>query len=240
MKYARDGIKHYWVFAYRRALGASMVTFAVALAAGILFSSVLGSVFLINPVISFVFWLLLILITAFTIVISFVNAHSSTTKFMNSKELPIHKKYVGAWLAIIVIGILSFLLPLLFVSYSFEPLIFLFTFGGILWIMYISVAALFRYRYVELAFGAVALWAVFVVSALLLAGNSSSASIASSSYAEVTTITFTVMIILVFGIIGMMMLFNSTNDFIHEIEDMISLSMAPETKTKSQKLRRRK
>ncbi|EQD39016.1 conserved hypothetical protein, membrane, partial [mine drainage metagenome] len=139
-----------------------MVTFAIALAAGFIFTSVMNAALAPNYILDVSFWAVLIIITTFILVINFVNAHLSIVKYMNDTEHRAHTKYTGAWLAAIVIGALVFLMPILFLNSYIEPFVFLFSFGGILWVVYFSSAFLFKNYYHELAFGAIILWVFFV------------------------------------------------------------------------------
>ncbi|MCL4362864.1 hypothetical protein M1439_00245 [Candidatus Marsarchaeota archaeon] len=218
MDYARDHIKRYWIFSYRRALGISMVTFAMALAVGMVFTSLISASPYANPVVEFAFWMLLILITSLTLVFSFMNAHASSIKFMTREEHMTHSKYTGIWLASIVLGALIFIFPIFFVTNAIEPLIFLFSFGGILLVMYLSVGLIFKHTYTELAFGAAALWIIFIVSIVATTEGAATLNVPTSAYLSVNLFISISSLIVVFAFIGLMMLFNSTKEFVTDFE----------------------
>ena len=218
MNYAREHIRRYCAFAYRKALGASMVTFAIALAAGFIFTSIMNATLAPNYMLDLSFWAVLIIITTFILVINFVNAHVSITKYMNDYEHKKHTKYTGVWLAALVIGALVFLMPILFLNSYIEPFIFLFSFGGILWVVYFSTAFLFRNYYHELAFGAIILWIFF---ALGVAEFNSFLLLSPTGLLPLAVAM--VVLIITFGIVGTMLLFNSTKDFVVDFEKGVSL-----------------
>ena len=190
-----------------------MVTFAIALAAGFIFTSVMNATVAPNYILDISFWAVLIIITTFILVINFVNAHISITRYMNDFERKKHTKYTGAWLAALVIGALVFLMPILFLNSYIEPFIFLFSFGGILWIVYFSTAFLFKNYYHELAFGAIILWIFF---ALGVAEFNSFLFLSPTGLLPLAVSM--IVLIITFGVIGTMLLFNSTNDFIVDFE----------------------
>ncbi|MEM0149408.1 MAG: hypothetical protein QXW10_00730 [Candidatus Micrarchaeaceae archaeon] len=217
MNYAREHIRRYCAFAYRKALGASMVTFAIALAAGFIFTSVMNATIAPNYVLEISFWAVLIIITTFILIINFVNAHVSITRYMNDFEHKKHTKYTGAWLAALVIGALVFLMPILFLNSYIEPFIFLFSFGGILWVVYFSTAFIFKNYYHELAFGAIILWIFF---ALGVAEFNNFLFLSPTGLLPLAVSM--VVLIITFGVIGTMLLFNSTKDFVVDFERGIS------------------
>ncbi len=220
MDYAREHIKRYWIFSYRRAIGISMVTFAMALAVGMVFTALISTLPNANPIVEFAFWMLLILITSLTLIFSFMNAHASSIKFMDQMEHMKHSKYVGIWLTSIVLGALIFLFPLFFVTNAIEPLIFLFSFGGILLVMYLSVGLIFKHTYNELAFGAVALWIIFIVSIIATTEGAATLNVPLSAYLSVNLFISISSLIVVFAFIGLMLLFNSTKEFVTDFEKL--------------------
>jgi 4-hydroxybenzoate polyprenyltransferase len=137
---------------------------------------------------------------------------------MNDYEHKKHTKYTGAWLAALVIGALVFLMPILFLNSYIEPFIFLFSFGGILWVVYFSTAFLFRNYYHELAFGAIILWIFF---ALGIAEFNSFLLLSPTGLLPLAVAM--VVLIITFGIVGTMLLFNSTKDFVVDFERGVSL-----------------
>ncbi|MEM0154512.1 MAG: hypothetical protein QW814_01605 [Methanothrix sp.] len=219
MNYAREHIKRYWVFAYRRALGISMFTFAIALAVGMLFTSMLSNIFFLSPIAAVLFWAVLIIITILTLTVSFFDAHISTIKFMNMEERHTHSKYVGIWIFSLVIGALVFILPAIFSQdYGVEPIILLFSFGGILWVLYVSVRTLFKHSYFEIAYGASVLWIIFVIGIAFVSGTTGGLNTSQS-----VAITFISMasLIVVFASMGITMMFKSTKEFVVDFENVM-------------------
>jgi len=216
MKYAREYISRYYLFVYRRALGLSMSTFAVALAVGMLFTLLTGPLASSNIVADFVFWILLMLLVVLTVAISIASTHVSTVKHMTEVERRAHSKYFGIWLIAVVLGVLVFSLPLAVASYGVEPLAFLVGSGGILWVLYVSGWAVFRHYNHEVAFGAAVLWIVALAGVMV--GGSFINATATQAYRSISLATSVVTLVLVFGFIGLMMLFHSTMEFTIEIE----------------------
>jgi len=219
VNYAREHIKRYWVFAYRRALGISMFTFAIALAIGMLFTSMLSNIFFLSPLAGILFWAVLIIITVLTLMVSFADAHISTIKFMNEQEKKTHSKYIGVWMFSLVVGALAFILPAVYSQdYSIEPIMLLFSFGGILWVIYASVKALFKHSYFEIAYGASVLWIIFVIGIAFLSGVHGPLSSAQS-----VAVLFVAMasLIVVFGSVGITMMFKSTKEFVVDFENVM-------------------
>ncbi|MEM0202026.1 MAG: hypothetical protein QXR73_02520 [Candidatus Micrarchaeaceae archaeon] len=219
MNYAREHIKRYWVFAYRRALGISMFTFAIALAVGMLFTSMLSNIFFLSPIAAVLFWAVLIIITILTLTVSFFDAHTSTVKFMNMEERHNHSRYIGIWIFSLVIGALVFILPTIFSQdYGVEPIILLFSFGGILWVLYASVRVLFKHSYFEIAYGASVLWIIFVIGIAFVDGTTGGLNTSQS-----VAITFISMasLIVVFGSMGITMMFKSTKEFVVDFENVM-------------------
>ena len=243
MRYAREHIRRYWAFSYRRALGISMLTFAIALAIGMTFTAVLSSFFYTNYAAEFVFWLLLIFVTTLVLVVSMVSAHISTVKYMNEYEHRMHSKYTGAWLVVLVIGVFAFFLPILFFNNYIEPIIFLFSFGGILWVFYISVAMIFKHKYHEIAFSAAALWAIFAIGIFTVY---SSSGLYAASLQQITNMArFSLFLsmmslITIFGVTGMALVFNSSNSFVSEIKYLMDAMPEPSARTSHPRSSRRK
>ncbi|MCL4387827.1 hypothetical protein M1567_01590 [Candidatus Marsarchaeota archaeon] len=232
MNYAREHIKRYWIFAYRRALGISMFTFAIALAVGMLFTSMLSDIFFLSPIAALLFWAVLVVITILTLTVSFFDAHVSTIKFMNMEERHTHSKYTGIWIFSLVIGALVFILPAIFSQdYGVEPVILLFSFGGILWVLYASVRALFKHSYFEIAYGASVLWIIFVIGIAFVSGVSG-----GLSYSQSTAVTFISMasLIVVFASMGITMMFKSTKEFVVDFENVMrAMEGRPELSARS-------
>jgi len=228
MKYARDYISRYYLFVYRRALGLSMATFAVALSVGMLFTLLTGPLGSVNLAAEFVFWILLMLLIVLTVAISIASTHVATVRHMTETERRAHSKYVGIWLIAVVVGVLVFSLPLVLASYSLEPLAFLIGSGGILWVLYIAGGALFRHYNHEVAFGAAVL--LIVALAGVIVGGSYANATNTQAYKAVSLAASVVTLVLVFGFMGLMMLFNSTLEFSAEIEGPLLKKPAPRSR----------
>jgi MFS family permease len=216
MKYAREHVKRYWGFVYRRNIGVSMLAFALALAIGTTFTSLVGSSVRNSAVIELIFWCTLIAIATLVLVISFIGAHISSTRLMSEKEHTAHSKHMGAWLAVLVLGTIAAVAPMLFFSSSMALIVFMFSFGGMLWILYLSVFIIFRHAYHELAIGAVTLWIAFLMS--FTSVNNLPHGTPIATYALFVS---TVMVITVAGVIGMAMLFNASREFVKEFRELI-------------------
>ena len=223
MKYAREHVKRYWIFAYRRALGVSMLTFAIALALGIMFTDLLSGSFGSHPAVEFTFWGLLIIVATLMLIMSFANAHRSSIRLMNRLETQSHSKYMATWIFAILVGIVVFTMPILFINSFIAPLMFLLSFGGILWVLYISVTLLFRHSYKELAYGATALLTVFIVVLAAITLTMSNTALYTNEQADMAAMLFITVstLVLVFGFTGMLMMFNSSKEFIAEFEETV-------------------
>ena len=215
---------------YKRALGLTMVTFAIILAVGVIFTMLINSVASYNYAADIAFWGLLIAITIIALIINFANAHKATVKYMSLAEHAKHSINMGIWTASITVGIVVFSLPMIFFSAFYVPIIFLLTFGGIMWVIYISTIAIFRNYYHEIAIGASALWIAFVVGGLEF----------SFAYTNVYLANFILLstmavIILVFGIVGGAMMFNSHKSIRDGYEKFV---LAPKSKHVTRHARR--
>ncbi|MDE1856603.1 MAG: hypothetical protein KGH98_00800 [Candidatus Micrarchaeota archaeon] len=216
MKYAREHVKRYWAFSYRRALGVAMVTFALALAIGITFSSMLQAFNIVNYPVQAIFWVVLTALTILVLIVNFVQAHISSVRYMDEEEHRHHYRHMGAWVAVLAFSALAFMVPAFYFSSYLEPLTLMFSFGGILWISYISVAAIFKHYYHEIAVGAAVLWAVFGISLFSTYNSSPYADLgAFSLFISILTLIVT------FGAVGITMLSNSTKAFMEEFEASI-------------------
>jgi hypothetical protein len=211
MRYARGHVKRYWGFAYRRNIGISMVAFAMVLAIGVAFTSLIGSSLVNSALVDLIFWGMLVVIATLVLVASFVGAHIASVNLMNDAEHSVHSKYVGAWVALLAVGAIACVLPMLFFGSSMALLVFMFSLGGMLWVLYFSTFLLFRHAYHEVAIAALALWIVFVVSFTGAASMPGGVSIKAYSLFVSTVVVTTVM-----GITGMAMLFNASREFVSE------------------------
>ena len=209
MDYVRDHIKKYWGIAYRRTLGIALIALAISLAIGISFSALRGTLAVSNSPGYIIFWLLLAVIAIVTFLSSFVRSHLISVRFMNDTEHTSHSKYMAIWMISIVLGVVAFLLPLLFVRSDIEPLYLLFTLGGAFWIIYLSVRFIFKHSYNEIAIGAVALWAMFAFGMYQFSNAVGTTYIANSNFAlYFAAMTITV----VSGFVGLALIINSSRE----------------------------
>jgi MFS family permease len=216
MRYAREHVKRYWGFVFRRNIGVSMLAFALTLAIGTTFTSLVGSSLSNGVLVELIFWCTLIAIATLVLVTSFIGAHISSTRLMSEKEHTAHSKHMGAWLAVLVIGTIASVAPMLFFGSSMALIVFMFSFGGMLWILYLSVFIIFRHTYHELAIAAVTLWIAFLIS--FTGVNSVARGTPITAYALFVS---TVMAITVAGVTGMAMLFNASREFEKEFRESI-------------------
>jgi len=158
MDYVREHIKRYWGMTYRRTLGVSLVTFSVVIAIGLSFTVLTQSLAITSYLNYFIFWMILMIAAVLILLANFFGSHTSSVKYMYEEEHRMHSKRMGLWMISIVIGIIAFFLPLLFVSSYMEPVVLLFTLGGAFLVVYGSIAILFKHSYKELAIGWIALW----------------------------------------------------------------------------------
>ncbi|MEM0106668.1 MAG: hypothetical protein QXD11_02045 [Candidatus Micrarchaeaceae archaeon] len=209
MKQVREHIKRYWRFAYRRAIGASILTIAIAIAIGTLFEISFEA---ISSSFSYILVLILGFFTAAVILLNFANAHVLSVRHMTKNEHEEHNRYMLAWFSIVIAGIVIFSLPFILFA-NVDSTLYLFTVGGIFWIVYLSTALLFNSYYHEMAFGASILWIMFGF-VMFTSPVASTLQITLSN--EITTI----MLVAVLGIIGGMMLFSAAREFAIEFEKL--------------------
>ena len=235
MDYVRDHIKRYWGIAYRRTFGIALIALAVVLAMGISFSALIGTVVISNYSSFIYFWLLLILIAVITIIASFFRSHVTSVKFMSEAEHKSHSKYMAIWMISVVLGVVAFLLPLLFVGSGIEPLILLFTLGGVFWILYFSVRFIFKHYYSELVIGAVAFWVMFAFG-LYQFNNSLQSSYATTSNFAVYFAAMTITVVC--GFVGLALIINSSRESLAEFRSAAE-AIASTKKSKPRKKSRK-
>jgi hypothetical protein len=221
MRHVSNNAGMFWQFMYKRALGMTMITFAIILAVGVIFTVLINSVSSYNYTADIAFWGLLIAITIIALIINFANAHKATVKYMSMEEHARHSVNMGIWTASITVGIVVFSLPMIFFSAFYVPIIFLLTFGGIMWVIYISTIAIFRNYYHEIAIGASALWIAFVIG-----GIEFSFAYTNVYLANFILLSTMAVIILVFGIVGGAMMFNAHKSIKDGYEKFV---LAPKT-----------
>lgn len=215
MDYVREHIKRYWGMAYKRTLGVAFITFSVALAMGLTFTALTGDLAVTSYSDYLIFWIILILITVVIFLTNFFSAHVSSVKYMNEEEHTSHSRYMAMWMVSLVLGVLAFLLPLLFVRSYLEPLVLLFTFGGVFWILFISVLFIFKHSYGELALGGGAFWFMFLFGLYEL-GNAN-LNLISKNYFTLYYAAMTITVIS--GFIGLALVINSSHESIKEFTD---------------------
>ncbi len=212
MKYARQSVKDYWVFEHKKALGLSFLIFSASYSIGITFLLIINYFFLPNLFTAFTVVLLLFLIAALVMVGGFINAHNKVVKIMTPKEHRAHSKHVGIFLILFFIGLLLCMVPLIFYVYPGD-IMFLLSIGGVLLLLYIIAAFIFNYKYYELAFASIFMWAVFVVSVFLITpiyfSNAALFEVISFLITSVTIVT-------VFGISGIMLLASSAEEIVRK------------------------
>ena len=129
----------------------SLLSFALMLAIGTAFTSLIGSTMSNGTVVEFVFWSILIAIATLVVVASLIGAHISSVRLMSEEEHAAHSKHVGAWLAVLVVGAIALVVPMLFFQSPMALIVFMFSLGGMLWVLYLSVFVIFRHTYHEIS-----------------------------------------------------------------------------------------
>jgi len=213
MDYARGHIRTYWGVAYRRTIGLALVAIAIVLSMGLTFT-ILRAALAVGGFASYLFfWLLLIFLAVVTVSISFLHSHVSSVKFMNDFEHKMHSKYTAIWLISLVIGIVVFMIPLLLTKPSIEPIVLLFTLGGILLVLYTSIKVIFKHSYWELVIGGGTFWIMFLFG-LFQVNHYALSQTASSNFA----LYFAAMsITIIAGFTGLAMILNSSRESIREV-----------------------
>ncbi|MEM4071979.1 MAG: hypothetical protein QXL63_01380 [Candidatus Micrarchaeaceae archaeon] len=143
---------------------------------------------------------------------SIVNAHVRTTSIMNELEHRSHAKYLGKLLITMVLFTILFLIPMILFS-SMSSLILLFTTGGILMALYVSLSAMFEHRYIEIAVAASTIFLVFLIGFILLM------PVYFSNYQEFNFSAFilsSVTIIVVLAVVGLNMLYRAADTVVDE------------------------
>lgn len=221
MKYARKNLQKYHDFAYGRAIGASMVTFAIALAVGMLFTLFFSTYAGYNFLAYIGFWALLMVFTIVILILSFASAHRYSIKHMTKKERKDHSSHLGIWILALVVGGLVFTLPAFYflpgtlVNSAFMPFLFLFSFGGILWVLYLASASIFESFYHEIAFGGVILWVIFALGIFDFGSIFSGYAMLNTN---VVLALSAISLVLVFGFVGLMLLINSSRKLMAALE----------------------
>ena len=124
-------------------------------------------------------------------------------------------------------------MPLLLVRSNIEPLVLLFTLGGILLVFFVTVRVLFKHSYGELLIGGGAFWLMSLLGLLQL-GRSNLTYAAGANFAlYFAAISITV----IAGFTGLALVVNSSRESINEVTSAIG--ELAKTKPKSPRKRRR-
>ena len=118
-----------------------------------------------------------------------------------------------------MVGALAFIVPAVYSQdYAAEPIMLLFSFGGILWVIYASVRVLFKHSYFEIAYGGSVLWIIFVIGIAFLSGVQGPLNTSQG-----VAVLFVAMasLIVVFGSLGITMMFKSTKEFVVDFENVM-------------------
>ena len=232
MDYVREHVKKYWGITYRRTLGVAFATFAIALSIGMTFMSLTSAFVISNYYVYIIFWVLLFVMAIIIFLANFFSSHVTSVGLMTDVEHRNHSAQMAKWMVVLVLGIVAFVLPLMFVGSLIEPLMVLFAFGGVLLVLYLSVAILFKHSYGELTIGCITFWLLFIFGILTVNGSVVNAA-AKGSFA----IYFSAMsMAVVSGFVGLAMIVNSSSDsfkeFTRTIEDFKSKPKRPRRKKK--------
>lgn len=214
MRYARAHVKRFWDFAYRRAMGISLLAFALLLAIGFIFSVSIGSSVGASYPMYLGFWIVMLVIMVFIAASNFANAHVLSARYMSKAEYKKHAPHMGAWLLVLVLGSIAFVSPLLI--FGSLPLSFLLvSFGGVLLVTYLSTAMLFNVYYHEIAYGAAVLLAFFALM-FFNPGNMIQPYWGATQAAQLSVPVLA--IVIVTGFVGLMLLVDSSRKFIQDFE----------------------
>lgn len=212
MDYVREHIKRYWGITYRRTLGISLVTFSVAIAICLTFTVLTEKLAVTSYLSYLIFWFILLLAAALIFVSNFFTSHVSSVKLMREDEHKAHSTHMARWMIVIVVGAIAFFLPLLFANIYMEPIMMLFTLGGVFLVLYGSIAIIFKHKYGELAIGGIAFWFMFVFGLYAL----SNAQLGASGKSNFSLYLATMSITIITGFVGLALIFNSSTESMHE------------------------
>ena len=207
-----ERLEGYYAFAYGRALGISMVTFAIALSIGVSVTTAISSLVAASNLSPVEIWSVLIAATVIIVIGSFSQAHVSSAKYLRRDPHSEHSKYLAAWIAAVVIGVIISIMAVTFINSSIEPLVLLFSFGGAFWILYISVEMMFNERYTEVAAGAVALWVIFFIGVFESQVN------ALLSNGSLALFVSSVSLVAIFGVTGLTLILNADRSLVGEVD----------------------
>ncbi len=219
MKYARPHVKRFWAFQNRRALGVSFLSFAIIFGIGVVFTVILNQFFIANPANLFFAWVFLLVLASIIMIVSLGRAHVHTANFMNKAERTEHSKHVGRFLIVMAIGIIIFMLPVVFIPLA-SSLAMLFSIGGILMVLYLATSLIFNHRYHEIAIASLLIWASFLL-ALFVIGPQYYAN--PPLFEAVSFLVASTVVVVIFSMTGMAMLVHSSNEFISEFRQVYKI-----------------
>ncbi len=204
MKHVRPEVERFWDFLYRRAIGVSLVVFAILMAVGLLFTigfeGYIGTYYFIYEA----FWVILIVIMASVFAAAFAMAHVRSVTHMSKKEHGYHSVYMAVWLLALCLWAIVFVVPFLLFQQIPAQLAML-SFGGILLAAYLMTALLFEVYHNEIAYGAIILLVAFSITYFNVGGLFPT-TLTYLSMLLVSSVT----IIIVAGFTGIMLLMSST------------------------------
>lgn len=204
MRHVRPDVERFWDFAYRRAIGISLVTFALLLAVGIMFSTTLSGLIGANYFIYAAFWTVLVVIMVLVFAASFASAHMLSTKDMSKKEYTHHSIYMALWVLSAACWVAVFAAPF-FLIQSLPTSVIMLSFAGVMLAAYLTTAMLFEIYHHEVAYGAIILLVAFFVTFFNLGG------ILPANVNPVTVLMLsTITIVVVAGFTGLMLLISAS------------------------------
>ena len=214
MDYVRSHIKKHTVYLYGRTIGISLLLFALFIAITVTALSFLNFA---NLVSTYLLLAVLFLFSSLIVILNIINIHATTAKLMNPKEHAIHSKNTIIWSVVLFLSVIVLLSPLLILRTSFKVVVLLFSLGGILLIIYLTIGGIFKQYFHELGLAGVALWIIFAVNSFYL----TAVPILLEYFVTVITL------ILIFGITGVAIIFNSSQAL---AEDYIEIAQKTEAK----------
>ncbi len=204
MRHVRPEVEKFWDFAYRRAIGISLVTFALLLAVGIMFTTTLGGLIGQNYFIYAAFWTLLVVIMVFVFAAAFASAHILSTKDMSKKEHGHHSVYMALWVLAAACWVAIFVTPFVFIQ-DVPTSVIMLSFAGVMLAIYLTTAMLFEIYHHEVAYGAIILLVAFFITFFNVGG------ILPNGVSPVTVLMLsTITIVVVAGFTGLMLLISAS------------------------------
>lgn len=219
MKYARTHVKRFWAFQNRRALGISFLIFSIIFSIGIVFTVILDQFFVVNQANLFLAWIFLIVVASVVMTASLGAAHTRTASVMNKEERREHSKHVGRFLIVMVAGIVLFMLPVALIPAA-SSLTMLFSIGGILMVLYLTTSLIFKHRYHEVAIASLLIWVSFLLALISIGPEY---YLNPPFFAYFSFLIASVVVIVIFAMMGLVMLISSSNEFISEFRQVYKI-----------------